>query len=115
MPTITTATVDVGVAEYGKNAAERAVLRIVSPMKVGVTLIKSDGVWSCVRTPSQSVLDAAEHYFLGGHVYDISDDLWAEIQASGVSCMPTATSTDGGPLYPSLTLYPSRSLNPRND
>lgn len=114
MPTITPATVDRGIAQYGKNAAERAVLRIASPMPTGKTLIKRNGEWYCKQVPSQRELDEADHYFLGGHFYDISEDLLAEIQANvGTECMPTVMNQSG--LYPAEDLLPSTTLYPRSD
>lgn len=99
MPTITPATVPVGLSQHGKNAAERAVLRICSPMQVGKSLIKrGEGDWYCKQAPSQRELDGAVTYFLGGHIYDITDALYAEIVASvGPECLPIVLAADPGP------------------
>lgn len=113
MPAISPPTVDTGLSQYGGTAAERAILRIASPMKEGKTLIKRNGVWYCKRSPSQRELSDATHVFTGGHIYRISDDLWAEIQADvPAECQPTLVHLG---LFPAENLYPANDLFPRSD
>lgn len=64
----------------GRDQAERAIARIAAPTNVGQTLWRTDGVWHLQRSPSMSQLNAAEYVFLGGHEYEVSDELYAEIQ-----------------------------------
>lgn len=49
----------------------------------GVTLYKKDGVWYERLVPANSELLDAEHVFLGGHIYVISDELAAELEDEG--------------------------------
>lgn len=81
MPTITPVTRPVGMVRDWQTPAERAIARIVGPLPTGESLVKQGGAWKAVRSPSQDFLDSCEIVFTGGHVYDISDELWAEIQA----------------------------------
>lgn len=110
--TMTPATVDVGLERFARSRAERGVLHIVSPLPTGKTLIKRNGVWYCKRTPSQDELDEATYFFLGGHVYDISEELYVEISENvGPECMPTFSGVSTG-LYPSGFTYPSSTTFP---
>lgn len=110
MPTILPPTMLVGLSEFGKDRAERVVLRVASPMVAGKTLIKRNGIWYCKRYPADTELDMATYYFLGGHMYDISDALYAEIIAAvGPDCLPTVV---GLGLYPAPDTFPSSDAIP---
>lgn len=78
----------------------------------GKTLVKHDGEWFCLRRPNQRFLDECEYVFLGGHIFEIDGELWAEIVTSvGPECMPTLLTDEDGitGLYPSSFTYPSSS------
>ena len=63
--------------------SERAFFRWAGPAPVSQTVLKEGGSWVTVQNPLQSRLDAATHVFLGGHVYEVSDDLATELTAAG--------------------------------
>lgn len=115
MPIINTSVVGVGIDHLGKTHDERSVLHMVGPMPTGKTLIKRNGEWYCKRIPGTRELEAAEHYFLGGHEYEISDELYLEIYEalSGTACMPSATGV-AVPigLFPSSETFPSEDTYP---
>jgi hypothetical protein len=45
----------------------------------GVTVLRENGVWTCGRNFQQERIDAAERAYLGGRVYDLSQELFDEI------------------------------------
>ena len=84
----------------------------------GMTVIKTGGVYRTVPAPDQLQLEAADlitdpdgtqrrGYFLGGHIYAVTDTIALELIAAGY----TVLGREG--IYPSLTRYPSTSLYPR--
>lgn len=85
MPLITPPTYD---ANFGlaraRSWAERRVLQIAGPTPTGYTLFKLNGQWYQQASPSNDLLLQADYVFLGGHVYEISDELRDEILAAGI-------------------------------
>jgi len=49
----------------------------------GVSVLKVDGTYTDVRYPSQTELEEADAYYLGGHEYEVSDAVAAELTAAG--------------------------------
>lgn len=49
----------------------------------GVTVCRFGSDFIEVRNPSQDYLDSADNYWLGGHVYEVSDDMAALLGAAG--------------------------------
>lgn len=49
----------------------------------GVTLIVKDGIVEATLYPYQNTLADADYYFLGGHVYTVTDDQAAVLIAAG--------------------------------
>lgn len=56
--------------------------------QMGITVVRVNGVFTTLQTPTQEVLDAAgvegEDWFRGGHTYEsVSDEVGAELAALG--------------------------------
>lgn len=58
-------------------------MRHFGAQAVGQTVYKSGGVWVTKQYPSQSELDAASEVYLGGHIYEVSDDQAVALVAAG--------------------------------
>jgi len=52
-------------------------------MDRGESVLKIDGVYYQIRTPSQDEIDSATEVYLGGHEYPVSDAVAAELIAAG--------------------------------
>lgn len=51
--------------------------------KVGVSVLVTDGVPVEMRYPTQDDLAAADYYFLGGSVYEVTSEQRATLEAAG--------------------------------
>ena len=61
----------------------RGLWRHYAPHPNGVTVYKLNGVWIDKQVPLNSDLAAADHVFLGGHIYTVSEAVAAELEAAG--------------------------------
>jgi hypothetical protein len=75
--------VNVSMVRDGMSSAKRAIARITGPLPTGQTVYKVGATWYMAQSPSQDTLDTATYVFIGGHVYDIADDIHTEIVAAG--------------------------------
>ena len=84
MPIVMAPTVERNVA-YGNavGASQRAIARMAGATAVGQTLYRLEGTWHLEQVPSHDVLAEADMVLLGGHVYDISEDVYDEIVGDG--------------------------------
>ncbi|RMH67393.1 MAG: hypothetical protein D6683_17875, partial [Actinomyces sp.] len=57
----------------------------------GMCVLKVGGVWQVKLTPSVADLEAAEAYYLGGHVHTVTDTIKTELEAAGIGGTFTAT------------------------
>lgn len=49
----------------------------------GVSLLREDGIYRQIESPTDEEVDAAERAYLGGHIYSITDDDVAALTAAG--------------------------------
>lgn len=131
---------DAGMVIPTSSRAKRAIGRIAQPLKVGKSLLRTDGTWRLVSVPStdetlavDTYTDGTVLYFAGGHQYVIDDAILYEIEAQGIDvdlpdsalvpaypgvhpvCYPTAVSEvedDEPPPGPVASSLPSDSLLP---
>jgi hypothetical protein len=61
----------------------RFLMRHYQPTARGQFVLKRDGVWETLSAATQEELDAAEVYFLGGHDYEVSEEIATELTAAG--------------------------------
>lgn len=62
----------------------RVAMQHYSPLPRGVSLLKNqDGSYTLVDGPTGLQMDAAAYTYLGGHIYDITDDEAAALIAAG--------------------------------
>jgi hypothetical protein len=52
-------------------------------MDRGESVLKIDGQYVQIRTPSQDEIDLATEVYIGGHEYPVSDEVAAELLAAG--------------------------------
>jgi hypothetical protein len=52
-------------------------------MDRGESVLKIDGQYVQIRTPSQDEIDLATEVYIGGHEYPVSDEVAAELIAAG--------------------------------
>ena len=83
MPLVMPPTYDVGMVRPDQKPGVRAVARITGPLPTGMTLWKTGDDWFCQASPSQDVLAAASTVLLGGHEYEITEELYDEIVEAG--------------------------------
>lgn len=114
----TPTTRDTGMVAAGKTQRARAVLRIAQPLRVGWSLLRTNGTWEQKANPTTAETQAVDvHtdgmalYLAGGHWHLIDDAIYSEILAAGFT--GTIDVPDGGSsAYPSSTTYPSATLYP---
>lgn len=95
-----------------QSQARWGVDRIVQPLVTGVTLYKLNGEWHDGQYVSQTILDASEYYYLGGHEYEVPLEIILEIIAAGYdvdyeilyALYPGATTFPGPTTYPGLAI-----------
>lgn len=51
----------------------------------GMSVLKIDGVYQTIVTPSQEQIDAASEVYLGGHFYEVSASVASALTAAGYS------------------------------
>jgi len=60
-------------APPGTRGLERRLFRHYRALKKGITVIqRADGSWITKEYPNQTELDTAKRYYLGGHVYTVT-------------------------------------------
>lgn len=64
---------------------ERAFFRRAAPLAVGRSVLKIDGVYQTIDTPTQTQIDSATEYYAGGHEYVVSTTVGAALIAAGYS------------------------------
>jgi hypothetical protein len=52
-------------------------------MTRGESVLKIDGQYVQIRTPSQDEIELATEVYIGGHEYPVSDEVAAELLAAG--------------------------------
>ena len=50
----------------------------------GVSVLKTDGVYTKVRVPSTDQIDAASEYYAGGHEYEVTSGQKSALIAAGI-------------------------------
>lgn len=85
MPTFTPPTVNATpLAPPGTGGVAARLFRHYRALKKGVTVIqRQDGIFYLKEYPTQEELDAALLYYLGGHVYTISQAEADDLTAAG--------------------------------
>lgn len=63
--------------------AARHLFKWYKPRARGRTVLKEDGVYRTVDTPTISEVNAADIAYLGGHVYQVSDEEADSLRAAG--------------------------------
>lgn len=58
-------------------------MRHYGPRARGRTVLRIGGTYGTYDEPSESLIDTATECYLGGHVYQISDDVAAALTAAG--------------------------------
>lgn len=77
-------------APPGTGGLEERLFRHYRPLKKGLTVIqRADGSWVTKEYPLQEELDAALRYYLGGHVYTISQAEADALTAAGYGALIT--------------------------
>lgn len=70
------------------------------PIRRGVSVLKENGAYRQVRTPSQQECEAADIVYLGGHIYQIDEDeRTALIEAGYGDLVEVVTEQYGVGLY----------------
>jgi hypothetical protein len=99
MPTFSTPTVNDRRMAGGRSPAERRFWGRFGLQPTGQTVIRENGTWSTIGTYApQSRLDGADSirdaggnvvpgYFLGGHVYQVSAAIGAELTSAGYTVL----------------------------
>jgi hypothetical protein len=49
----------------------------------GISVLKIDGTYYQIRTPSQDEIKLAQIFYQGGHIYTVSDSEAADLTAAG--------------------------------
>lgn len=91
MPRFETPTVNVTpMAPPGTRGLEARLFRHYRPLKKGISVLQGpDGSWYVKEYPTQDEIDVALNFFLGGHVYPISDAVAASLTAAGFGSLVT--------------------------
>lgn len=53
------------------------------PLTRGVSLLRASGIYTQVEDPAAEAVEAAEAAYLGGHVYEVTDEEAASLTAAG--------------------------------
>lgn len=91
MPTFTPPTVNATpLAPPGTRGVEARLFRHYRPLKKGVSVIqRQDGTWYTKEYPNQDELTAALRYYLGGHIYTITQEDADALTAGGFGALVT--------------------------
>lgn len=81
MPTFTPPTVRIQIVDNGLRYG----------MDVGVSVLRTNGVWWMQQIPSSEQVAAADRYYAGGRIYTITDAEAAELTGAGFSLDGTIT------------------------
>lgn len=57
--------------------------RRMSPLPVGQSVLKTNGVYETVMTPTVDQIAAASEVYQGGHSYEVSDAVATALTAAG--------------------------------
>ena len=77
--------------EISPSAPERFFPQEYNEVTVGISVLKESGTWVQRRNPSQSDLDAADDFFVGGYTYTgVAEATKTEIEGDGVGGTFTA-------------------------
>lgn len=49
-----------------------------------MSLVKTDGVWRAIQTPSQDELSEADNWYIGGYTYPLTEEQAADLPAEYV-------------------------------
>lgn len=78
----------------------------------GVSVLKLDGVYQTIYTPTVDQINAATKVYQGGHVYTIPQSDADELVAAGYTVTPLPVPTPQMTVFPEEDLYPSEDLFP---
>ena len=67
--------------EYGPAGGGRLFIRY--RLTRGVSLMRNNGVWSEIRFPTEDIIAAADHFYLGGSDYEIKEDIYQSLIDQG--------------------------------
>lgn len=84
MPRVMTPTVDVGMVQPGQRRAVQAIARMCQPFQRGLTVYRIGDNWTATLAPSAAMLDEADVVLLGGHEYELSEEMLEAIEADGI-------------------------------
>lgn len=62
---------------------ERSHFRHYSPLPVGQSVLKLNGVYQTIQNPTANQCEAATEVYLGGHKYEVNDTIAAALTAAG--------------------------------
>ena len=92
---------------YGNvEPASRVEMWFGNQVERGLTLLKKDGVYTLIDFPYQGDCDDADIVYLGGHVYDITEDEATALYAAGYGGTPPDPSDPSDPGDPSVPVNP---------
>jgi hypothetical protein len=74
---------------YEQWMASRYLFRHYRGLPRGRSVLKIGGVYRTVDSPSAQELEAASEAYIGGHIYQVSDTIYAALLAAGY--VPSAT------------------------
>lgn len=69
------------VVEYGPAGGGRLFIRY--RLNRGESLMRNNGVWSQTAFPTEDVIKAADHFYLGGSTYQITQDIYQSLIDQG--------------------------------
>ena len=69
------------VVEYGPAGGGRLFIRY--RLNRGESLMRNNGVWSQTAFPTEDVMKAADHFYLGGREYEITQDIYQSLIDQG--------------------------------
>jgi hypothetical protein len=67
--------------EYGPAGGGRLFIRY--RLTRGISLMRNNGVWSEIRFPTEDIIKAADKFYVGGSVYEISQPTYQSLIDQG--------------------------------
>lgn len=83
-----------------------------SPGATGVSVLKIDGQYQSIQTPTSAQIDSATKVYQGGHIYTIPQSDADELVTAGYVVTRLPVPTPFITVYPLEDLYPSEDLFP---
>lgn len=66
------------------------------PQTRGRSVLKTNGVYSTVDTPTEAQMAAATEVYIGGHVYEVTNDVADALRAAGYGINQSVLLTENG-------------------